>query len=248
MPFRIGNTGREHFMFTRLVIIAITPTIALAAGIYLTDRYDKEPWHLLLRIFLMGALSVIPVIVVQKTLLSLNVFSGILAIAYTAFIVAGLTEEFFKRLVVVRGVYDNENFNEKLDGIVYSVFSALGFATVENIIYVVFRYTGNYYVGIMRGLLSVPGHMLFGVTMGYYLSLSKYTEEPNLKEHYYKMSLIIPAFLHGLFNFIIMAQISILMVAFIPYVIYLWVNNLKKLNQYTRDSKDNYNKIGDLDE
>lgn len=235
-------------MLTRLIIIAVTPTIALVIGIYLTDRYDKEPWHLLLRIFLMGALSVIPVMIVQKFLLFINIFPGLLSIAYTAFIVAGLTEEFFKRSAVIYGVYDDVNFDEKLDGIVYSVFSALGFATVENIMYVVFRFSGNYYVGILRGLLSVPAHMLFGITMGYYLSLSKYTEEPKLKEYYYKMSLIIPAFLHGLFNFILMAQVPALMVVFIPYVVYLWVNNLKKLNRYTRDSRDGHGRIGDLEE
>lgn len=234
-------------MLTRLIIIAITPTVALALGIYLTDRYDREPWHLLLRIFLMGALSVIPVMLVQRALLSINVFSGLLSVAYTAFIVAGLTEEFFKRFVVIHGVYNHANFDEKLDGIVYSVFSALGFATVENIIYVIFRYMGTYYVGIMRGLLSVPGHMLFGITMGYYLSLSKYTKDLRLKNHYYKMSLIIPAILHGLFNFILMAQIPILMVIFIPYVIYLWVSNLKRLNQYTIASRDEHDSIGDLE-
>lgn len=227
-------------MLTRLIIISITPTIALAIGIYLTDRHDKEPWHLLLRIFLMGALSVVPVVLAQKILLSINIFSGLLSVAYTAFIVAGLTEEFFKRSAVIYGVYDDFNFDEKLDGIVYSVFSALGFATVENIMYVIFRYTGNYYVGIMRGLLSVPGHMLFGITMGYYLSLSKYTEDTELKSYYYRMSLVIPAILHGLFNFILMAQVPILMTVFIPYVVYLWVNNLKKLNQYVSDSRDNY--------
>ncbi len=234
-------------MLTRLIIIAITPTVALALGIYLTDRYDREPWHLLLRIFLMGALSVIPVMFVQRILLSVNVFSGLLSVAYTAFIVAGLTEEFFKRFVVIHGVYDDVNFDEKLDGIVYSVFSALGFATVENIMYVIFRYMGTYYVGIMRGLLSVPGHMLFGITMGYFLSLSKYTEDLKLKNHYYKMSLIIPAILHGLFNFILMAQIPALMVIFIPYVIYLWVSNLKRLNRYTIASKNEHDSTGDLD-
>ncbi len=235
-------------MLIRLVAVAITPTIALATGIYLTDRYDKEPWHLLLRVFLMGALSTIPIILIQRILLYINVFTGILSTAYASFIVAGLTEEFFKRAVVVYSVYNDENFNEKLDGVVYAVFSALGFATIENIMYVVFRFTGTYYVGIIRGLLSVPGHMLFGITMGYYLSLTKYTENPRLKSHYYRMSLAIPTILHGLFNFILMAQIPILMVVFIPYVIYLWINNLRKLSLYTKDSRNKHNRIRDSEE
>jgi len=232
-------------MITRLVIIAITPIIALAIGIYLVDRYDREPWRLLLLVFTLGALSVIPIMFLQRILLSINIFPGILSIAYTAFIVAGLTEEFFKRSAVMYGAYNNKNFNEKLDGIVYSVFAALGFATVENIMYVVFRYTGNYYVGIMRGILSVPAHMLFGITMGYYLSLSKYTQDTKLKAYYYKRSLIVPMILHGVFNFILMAKIPILMVLFVPYVIYLWVISLRRLNQYTKDSKDTYNRIDD---
>lgn len=226
-------------MTTRLVITAITPTIALAIGIYLTDRYDREPWYLLLRVFVLGALSVIPVILVQRILLYFNIFPGLFSIAFASFVVAGLTEELFKRYAVIIGAFNSKYFNEKLDGIVYCVFSALGFATVENIMYVVFRYTGNYYVGIMRGLLSVPGHMLFGITMGYYLSMSKYAEDTDVKRYYYRRSLFIPAILHGMFNFILMAKIQILMFFFIPYVIYLWVGSLKKLNLYTKDSKDN---------
>lgn len=235
-------------METRLVITAITPIIALAMGIYLVDRYDREPWWLLLRVFGLGALSVIPILFLQKFLISIDIFSGIFSIFYQSFIVAGLTEEFFKRAAVVYGVYNNKHFNEKLDGIVYCVFSALGFATVENIMYVVVRYTGNYSVGIMRGILSVPAHMLFGITMGYYLSLSKYTREASLSSQYYRKSLIVPVILHGLFNFILMAKIPALMVLFIPYVIYLWIANLKKLNQYTRDSKDLFNRIEDRKE
>src|SRR5690606_2281385 len=111
-----------------------------------------------------------------------------------------------------------------------------------------FRYTGNYYVGIMRGVLSVPAHMLFGITMGYYLSLSKYADEERVKSYYYSRSLLVPVILHGLFNFILMAKIPILMVLFIPYVIYMWIINLRKLNEYTRDSKDRFNRIEDRKE
>ncbi|MCC5910220.1 MAG: PrsW family intramembrane metalloprotease [Clostridiaceae bacterium] len=230
-------------MVTRLFIIAVTPTIAIAIAMYLNDRYDREPVSLLLKVFVYGALSVIPVLLVQKLLLSINVFAGLLGIAFTAFIIAGLTEEYFKRAAVIYGAYNNRHFNEKLDGIVYCAFSALGFATIENIMYVVFRFSTNYYVGIMRGILSVPAHVLFAVTMGYYLSLAKYTEDEALKRKYYSRSLLVPTIFHGLFNFILMAQIPILMVLFIPYVIYLWRVNLIRLNKYTKDSRDQYNRI-----
>ncbi|SCY95156.1 PrsW family intramembrane metalloprotease [Alkaliphilus peptidifermentans] len=232
-------------MITRLFLIAVTPSIALGAAIYLTDRYDREPLSLLAKIFVYGALTVIPVFFVEKVLLMFNIFPGIFGIAYSAFIVAGFTEEYFKRWVVLKGAFNSKHFNEKLDGIVYCVFSALGFATIENIMYVVFRFTGNYYVGVMRGILSVPAHTLFAVTMGYYLSLAKYTEDPKLKSVYFSRSLIIPILLHGLFNFILMAQVPYLMILFIPYVIYLWRMNLIKLNKYTKESRDEFNRIND---
>jgi len=221
----------------RLVIIAVTPAIALALAFYLTDRFDREPMRLLTKVFVFGALSVIPIVIVGRFLVSLNIFTGLLGIAFTTFIIAGLTEEFFKREVVLRIAYKNPAFDEKLDGIIYAVFASLGFATVENIMYVLTHFSSNPYVGIYRGLLSVPAHALLGVTMGYYLSLAKFSINSNFERVYLRRALLVPAFLHGVFNFILMADISILLVLFIPYVIYLWFTNLKKLNHYYRESK-----------
>ncbi len=224
----------------KLLFVAIAPGVAFALILYLTDRYDREPLGLLLKIFILGALSVIPTILVESLLSAMNVFTGLLAIAFTSFVIAGFTEEFFKRLVVVKYALYNKAFNEKLDGIVYCAISALGFATVENVMYVVFRYSANPYVGILRGLLSVPAHMLFGVTMGYYLSLAKYAETEEEGQKYYKLSLYVPILLHGIFDFILMAEINWLMGIFIPFVIALWIYNLKKLGEYRTLSKNNF--------
>lgn len=230
-------------MLTRLFVIAIIPGIALSIGMYLTDRYDKEPVKLLLKVFIFGCLSVIPTAIVERILVSINIFSGLLSSAFTAFIVAGLTEEFFKREVVLRTAYNSRHFNEKLDGIVYCVFAALGFATIENIMYVVFRFSANPYIGLYRGILSVPAHMLFAVTMGYYLSLAKFSSDKKVFKKYLNKALFVPVILHGIFDFILMANIPILMVIFIPYVIYLWIVNLRKLNEYYKESKSLFKDI-----
>ncbi len=224
-------------MITRLWIIAIAPGLALALAVYFTDRYDKEPLGLLIKVFLFGALVVIPTALVESFFLSFNIFGGILGAAYTAFIVAGFTEEFFKRAVVLRTAFLHKAFDEKLDGIIYAVFSALGFATIENIMYVVFRFSANPTVGLYRGVLSVPAHMLFGVTMGYYLSLSKFADNDKVQKNYLRKALIVPMIFHGIFNFILMAQNPTLMVFFLPFVGFLWIINLKRLNQYTKESK-----------
>lgn len=224
-------------MDTRLFIIAVTPAVVGLTAIYLTDRVDREPLVLLLLTYLFGALSVIPTIVVEEILSFFNVFPGVFGAFYNAFIVAGMTEEYFKRLVVVKLPFKTNYFNEKLDGIVYGVFAALGFATVENIIYVVFTYTNNPFIGFYRGIFSVPAHGIFGVTMGYYLSLARFDTDISRKKIYHFKSFLMPAILHGMFDFILMADIPELTMLFVPYVIFLWWINEKKLSNFVYDSK-----------
>jgi RsiW-degrading membrane proteinase PrsW (M82 family) len=225
-------------MNLNLVLTAVTPGIALAIIIYIVDRHDREPVKLLIKVFIGGAFITIPTIFLESFLIGFNIFgAGLLGAAYQAFIVAGFSEEFLKRFVVMKLAYKNKNFDERLDGIVYAVFSALGFATVENIMYVVFRFADVESVGTYRAILSVPAHMLFAVTMGYYLSLSKFAQTDVEKKFYYKKSLTAPMLLHGTFNFILMSGSGFLMIFFIPFVFYLWKINLTKLNKYYQESK-----------
>ena len=116
-----------------LLLIAVAPVIALETVTYLLNRWEKEPMLLLLKIYFLGVLTVISVYLIQKIILGFNVFEDILSVVIVAFVVAGLVKEYAKRAVLMNVAYENDNFNERIDGVVYSVFTALGFATVENI-------------------------------------------------------------------------------------------------------------------
>lgn len=225
-------------MEIRLIIIAIIPAAIIILGIYLSDRHDREPFKVLLFTYILGALSVIPSIIVEEILIGFNIFPSILGAFYNAFIVAGFTEEYFKRLVVLKYAYKTKYFNEKLDGIVYCVFSTMGFATVENIIYVAYRYTNNPFIGLYRGIFSVPAHAVFGITMGYYLSLAKFDLNLDRKKMNMRKSLYMPIIMHGIFDFILMAELPQLTLLFVPYVIFLWVINQRKLASFMYDSKN----------
>lgn len=216
---------------------AITPGIALALMIYFYDRFDREPFMLILKLFFFGIFVSIPVIFVEMLLSKLNFFSGMVSIAFSAFIVAGLTEEFFKRLVVLRIGFNHVAFNEKLDGIVYAVMTSLGFATLENVIYVVFSYSDVQYIWIYRAILSVPAHMLFAITMGYYFSLAKFAPDEVTRRKNYNKSLFVPFVLHGIYDVIVMSEKPYLLLVLIPFLIYLWLSNLKMLNRYYKESK-----------
>ncbi len=217
--------------FFDFVMLAVTPGIALFIFIYYLDKYDKEPIKLLLKLFFYGMLVSIPVILIEKVLLSFDVFAPFISHLYQALIVAGFTEEFFKRYVVISIAFNDRHFNEKFDGIVYAVVTALGFATLENILYVAFRYQ-SYTVAFSRALVSVPGHMLFAITMGYYLSLAKFAPNEGKKRYYFVLSLVAPIILHGLFDFIIYVQAYIILPIFLIFLVFLYITNIRKLHRF----------------
>ncbi len=223
-------------MIFTIISLAIIPVVVLVIFLLAVDRHEREPIRLLGKVFLFGMISSIPILVVEMILVNFNIFAGILGIIFQAFIVAGLTEEFMKRMVVMKTAYRHPAFNEKMDGIIYCAFAALGFAVVENVMYLFSYFQDSPSVALYRAIFSVPGHMLFAVTMGYYLALSKYAESPGLSKKFYSRSLIYPVLLHGTFNTILSLNIPIFLV-FIPFIIFLWIYNMKKLNKFYKESK-----------
>jgi RsiW-degrading membrane proteinase PrsW (M82 family) len=238
-PGMMYNVSQGVPMIFTILSLALIPVIILIIFLLAVDRRQREPARLLGKVFLYGLLASIPVLVVQMILVRFNVFAGIFGILFQAFIVAGLVEEFMKRLVVMRVAYNHPAFDEKLDGIIYCAFAALGFAAIENIMYLSSYFSEMPSVALYRAIFSVPGHMLFAVTMGYYLSLAKYSQSPAMGRSYYSKSLLYPVLLHGIFNTILSLNFPILFV-FVPFIIFLWVYNMKKLNVFYKESKKNH--------
>lgn len=220
-----------------LILAALAPAILLLIIFYKIDRYNKEPLKLLLFLYFMGMVSVIPILIVETILSALNIFRFFdtdLMNLYDALVVAGFTEELFKFAFVLLFAFRRKEFDEYLDGIIYCVFVSLGFATIENIFYVI---EGSYSVALMRAVLSVPAHMLFGVTMGYYLSFSKFSLAQVNKTKNLFLALIVPILLHGFYDYILMSRYQFLIILLLPFMIWMWVFNIKKLKIYYNDSK-----------
>ena len=117
---------------------AVGPVVILLAYIYLRDRYHKEPFGLLAKIFFLGFFSALPIIIAEQMIgeyIDLIPFPVLHAIAM-GFIGAALPEEFAKLYILKHWIWDNQEFDEHYDGIVYAVFASLGFACIENLMYV----------------------------------------------------------------------------------------------------------------
>lgn len=156
-----------------LLALALAPGVAIALYIYLKDKHEREPLGLLLLSFFFGGISTLATTIIT---IPINAWiflkpDSIVDQFYNAFLKVALIEEFSKFIFVRFILYYNRNFNEPFDGIVYSVMVSMGFATVENVLYV-FQY--GMATGIVRMFTAVPAHATFGVLMGYFIGKAKF--------------------------------------------------------------------------
>ncbi|MGL6105160.1 PrsW family intramembrane metalloprotease [Romboutsia sp.] len=228
-------------MKLELIMLAIVPILGYILWIYLKDKYEKEPVMLLCKFFILGAIISVLGIIIEELLIKINIFDGYSYIFYMSFIVAGLTEEGLKMIVLIPNLIKEKHFNEKLDGVIYSIFLSLGFATVENLIYILFEDIRTAFeVGLIRAVVSVPAHIMFGITMGYYISKYKFTSAGAKKREYLIMAILLPILLHGTFDFILMIPNRVSIIIFIVYIVILLKLSLDKLDEYTNNSKKRF--------
>lgn len=206
-----------------IVTAAIAPGLSLLTFLYLKDKYEAEPIYMVARMFILGALIVIPIMVLQR---GVTIIFGH-DIYSTSFIQSALIEELLKWFVLYHVIYNHTEFDEPYDGILYAGAISLGFATVENLMYSFFM-PSDFSSMLLRSLLPVSGHALFGVLMGYYLGRAKFTNKNN-KRVLICMSLFVPYILHGTYDWIILKFENDWLLLIIPFMLMLWIIGLKKV-------------------
>ena len=118
----------------------------------------------------------------------------------------------------------NRWFDERMDGIVYASCVALGFAALENIIYLASNFDDWVSVGITRALLSVPGHFFFGILMGYYYSVVRFGPSPSAKDKC--LVLLAPILAHGIFNSILFTTNVLPALSLVLMIVFLYLLNM----------------------
>lgn len=187
-----------------VLLLALLPTIILLVYIYKKDKLEKEPRKLLSKCFLWGIIIIAPILVMEEVLgfifEDLFVKGSVGYAIVDGFIVAALSEELFKFIALKKRTWKSPEFNCFYDGIVYSVFVSMGFATVENIMYV---FDGDITVALLRMFTAVPGHAYDAIFMGYFYSKAKkaYLDGNRpLYKKYKRLALIVPMLMHGLYD------------------------------------------------
>ena len=222
-----------------LLLAALVPAAFLMVQVYRLDRIEKEPAGLLLKLALFGALSGLAAGAIEGALtrvLDVTLGGGMLRLMLENFLAVALVEEACKRWVVLKFAWRHPAFDYRFDAVVYCVFSALGFAALENILYVA-EY--GFAVAVSRALLSVPGHCFFAVYMGIYLGQAKmaeramqwyYIELPDESPgQYLRASLLVPTLLHGFWDFSLSVGGGLMTVLFYLFVLAFFIDAYRKL-------------------
>lgn len=167
--------------------------------IYIKDKFEKEPIGFLFKNFLMGAIVSIIITIILGTIaamiLPLTDVKSVSQQFIQAFVVVALVEEFSKYIIARYYAQRNAEFNEPFDGIVYCVMISMGFAALENVLYV-YQYGVN--TGITRAFTAVPAHATFGILMGYFMGKAKFSKnriQLNL------LGLLVATIFHGAYDF-----------------------------------------------
>ena len=188
--------------FALLATSAITPSLLLVWFFHARDVFPEPP-RVLWTTFGLGVLIVVPVLVfaLPMTRLAQSVDNPLLYGFISAFFAAAIPEELFKFLVVARYSMRHPEFDEPMDGIVYGATASLGFATLENILYVS---DGSLSTALMRAFTAVPGHAFLGAIMGYYVGRARFAPPARQRSLMWR-AFLVPMWLHGAYDFPLLA-------------------------------------------
>ncbi len=203
-----------------LSAVSLLPGLLWVYFFYRKDKYEPEPASLVLKAFVYGALAVIPVGIIESPFAQvMDNPSNLFTLFLLTVGIVGVVEETAKFAVIRYTIFKDSEFDEILDGIIYSVAAGLGFAALENLLY---TYVFGFQVGLIRAVVTSLIHASFSGIMGYYLGKAKLEDQSS----FIYIGLIQVILLHGIYDFLIMSglvsnYIAYILVAF--FYVYLIV-------------------------
>lgn len=174
----------------------ILPVMLLLWYFYARDAH-REPRAVLVRTFFLGLLAVVPVVAIALplSLLEPKTAGPLSASLYEAFVLAAIPEELLKLVVIRRFSARQRSFDEPMDGVVYGATAALGFAALENALYVM---AGGWATALVRGVTAVPMHAAAGAILGHSVARAQLSADG--RRAVWK-GLIAAVCVHGLYDF-----------------------------------------------
>ncbi|MCL6453273.1 MAG: PrsW family intramembrane metalloprotease [Alicyclobacillus sp.] len=214
-------------------LFAVLPACLLMIWLYTRDRLHPEPKRRVLSLYVRGAAIVFPAGLIERIMLDSNTWTwltelNVPVVLVTGFFVAGMVEEFLKASIVERGALRRGWVHTPIDAIVYAGATALGFATVENILYCTH---GGVATVVLRAVTAVPAHLMFGIWMGSYFA--RVNEDPSARWKAY----IVPALAHGTYDTFALSTNWLADLILFGYLLFLLEGSLRRVDRAIRPSR-----------
>lgn len=192
---------------------------------YLRKDKHPEPNRMVLKVFIFGIISAFFTIFAQVLLKeSLNVFNLPLKLALilNVFIGAGIIEETAKYCAAKFGVFRDKELDEPTDIILYMIIAALGFAALENILYLSQQVLNKESLAVLseygalmpakatleflawRFISATFLHALAAGLFGFFIALSFHYAK--FRKLFWLAGLLIASFLHGLYDWFLLTS------------------------------------------
>lgn len=209
------------------VALAVIPGLLLIVWLYTRDIAHPEPKRSVYRLFLLGAAIVLPAGLLEQAMMGTNSFQqgGFRGVLLTAFFIAGMIEEFLKAAIFERSALQAGLVKSPMDAIVYAGAVALGFATVENILYVT---SGGFSTAVVRSVTAVPAHFMFGIIMGSQFARSVWAGSSRA------LGYLVPAIAHGTYDTFALSNSILMDVLLVGYLLVLMEISLRIVDRARR--------------
>lgn len=223
-------------------ILAVIPAVFLLFVCLAYDARKSEPIGLILKVFILGCLAIIPVVVLDKLLIHLatsNAWGSLFVAALQSLSTAALLQESIKWLIIKHAVYDNVHFDEVMDGITYGMVVGLGFACMENILFVTGK---SIEVAYIRAFTTIPVHVAGSGLTGFYIGCSKFARTQREQNLLIWWSFLIGLLVHGAYSFVLLLDwdknysllVFLTTMIFLPSVLFLY-NMILRAQEMDRD-------------
>lgn len=199
-----------------LPFLGLLPGLIWLAYSRWRSRNQPRSFENLVRVFVWGCACTIPAFFVESATGAMLRDESLARAGVSSFLFIAPTEELFKLVAVWVSIYRSPDFREPLDGIVYAATAALGFVSVENIIFMSQLGPESF---LPRALYATPAHVLFSSMWGYSMGLARFQRRGELPTIF--KGFLLAVGLHGSYNFIVAVQPKAAMISVIPLMVFM---------------------------
>lgn len=205
------------------IIIAILPIIAIGLFLISLHKNYTQTLYVLILCFFAGTIICAPVFFIEKALqLEIQPFDfKKIGSLFNAFLIVALTEESLKFIALIFIAFRSNLLKTIRDGISFAIMTSLGFAFIENIMYV---RDADTIFAIQRAIFAIPAHLVLGILMGFFLGKAKFAKHKYL---YLFLSFFCPFLFHGTYNFCLYLGYPYLLIPILSGIFILYFIPLK---------------------